>query len=246
MENRTIVVLVATGSVGRLVTKTLTDQGNTVIAGVRNKGKATALPELQGARLREVEGTSFESIEYLFKAIQSELNKIDGVAVCIGSILLKPAHLTSEKEFEAVMNTNLVPCFAAIRASARGMMKEGGSIVLVSSAAARHGIPNHEAIAAAKAGIIGLTLSAAATYAPYGIRVNCVAPGLVEAEMSQPITGNEASLKASQSMHALGRIGQPQEVASAILWLLDPQQSWVTGQTIGVDGGLGSLFSRAR
>ena len=125
-------------------------------------------------------------------------------------------------------------------------MKLGGSVVFVSSAAARHGFPNHEAIAAAKAGVTGLVLSAAATYASSGIRVNCVAPGLVEAEMSQPLVSNEATLKASQAMHALGRIGNPNDVASAIIWLLDPEQSWVTGQTIGVDGGLGTLFSRKR
>lgn len=236
----------ATGSTGRVVTSRLIENGNTVIAAVRNKEKAESLQELQGAIIREVEGTSFQSVQSLFELAGSEYGPIDGVAVCIGSILLKPAHLTREEEFRAVMDTNLTPCFAAIRACARGMMKGGGSIVLVSSAAARHGIPNHEAIAAAKAGIIGLTLSAAATYASYGIRVNCVAPGLVEAEMSQQIVSNETSLKASLSMHALGRIGKPEDVASAILWLLDPAQSWVTGQTIGVDGGLGSLFSRAR
>ncbi len=246
MENKTFVVLGATGSVGRLVTKSLLEQGNTVIAAVRNREKAKGLAELEGAHLHEVEATSFESVEHLFKAIQNEYPPVYGVAVCVGSILLKPAHLTTEKEFQAVMNTNVVPCFASIRACARGMMKSGGSIVLVSSAAARHGIPNHEAIAAAKAGVIGLTLSAAATYANYGIRVNCVAPGLVDAEMSKPIVANEASLKASRSMHALGRIGEPADVASAILWLLDEQQSWVTGQTIGVDGGLSNLYSRAR
>jgi 3-oxoacyl-[acyl-carrier protein] reductase len=124
------------------------------------------------------------------------------------------------------------------------MLNSGGSIVLVSSAAARIGIANHEAIAAAKAGVAGLTLSAAATYAPRGIRVNCVSPGLVVSGLTQRITSNEASLKASVAMHALGRAGSPEDVASAIAWLLDPEQSWVTGQVLGVDGGLGSLRSR--
>ena len=92
----------------------------------------------------------------------------------------------------------------------------------MSSAAARLGLANHEAIAAAKAGVHGLVLSAAASYASRGIRVNAVAPGLVRTPLTARLTANEASLKASTALHALGRIGEPDDVASAIEWLLDP------------------------
>ncbi|MEP7216365.1 MAG: SDR family oxidoreductase, partial [Anaerolineaceae bacterium] len=120
----------------------------------------------------------------------------------------------------------------------------GGSIVLMSSAAARIGIANHEAIAAAKAGVAGLALSAAATYAPRGVRINVVAPGLVRTPLSARIVDNAASLKVSESMHALGRIGEADDVASLIEYLLAPAQRWVTGQVFGVDGGLGTLRTR--
>ena len=120
-------------------------------------------------------------------------------------------------------------------------MQTGGSIVLVSSVAARVGLANHEAIAAAKAGIIGLALSAAASYAERGIRVNCVAPGLVRTPLTARLIANESSLKASVAMHPLGRIGEPSEVAAAMAWLLDPKQSWITGQVLGIDGGLATL-----
>ena len=242
----TYVILGATGAVGRALSRRLLDSGAAVVAAARDTAKAAALPELNGAQLRLVDASEWESVERLFQDILAEGEGIAGIAVCVGSILLKPAHLTSPREFEQVISQNLTPCLATIRACAKGMMKQGGSVVFVSSAAARHGFPNHEAIAAAKAGVIGLTLSSAATYASYGIRVNCVAPGLVKSEMAAPIVNNEMSLKASQNMHALGRIGQAHEVASAIAWLLDPEQSWVTGQTIGVDGGLGTLFSKKR
>ena len=115
----------------------------------------------------------------------------------------------------------------------------GGSIALVSSAAARTGLANHEAIAAAKAGVIGLTLSAAATYAPKQVRVNCVAPGLVQTPLTGRITGSATASEASRAMHALGRLGEPDDVASALEWLLSPGNAWVTGQVLGVDGGLG-------
>jgi NAD(P)-dependent dehydrogenase (short-subunit alcohol dehydrogenase family) len=139
---------------------------------------------------------------------------------------------------------NLTSAFAAVRAGAQAMMKAGGSIVLVSTAAARIGLANHEAIAAAKGGVQGLALAAAASYASRRIRVNVVAPGLVRTRLTERVIANEAALKAFTAMHPLGRIGEPSDVAALIVWLLDPAHGWVTGQVIGVDGGLGTLRSR--
>ena len=163
----------------------------------------------------------------------------------MGSILLKPAHLTSVDEFDQTLKLNLYSAFYVVKYATRSMFKTGGSIVLCSSAVAKTGLVNHEAIASAKAGVLGLVQSAAASYAQRQIRVNCVAPGLVDTPLTARITGNEASKKHSEGMHALGRLGTPNDVADAIDWLLDrSRSSWVTGQNIGIDGGLSTLRPR--
>jgi NAD(P)-dependent dehydrogenase (short-subunit alcohol dehydrogenase family) len=120
-------------------------------------------------------------------------------------------------------------------------MSEGGAVVLMSSAAAQIGLSNHEAIAASKAGIEGLVRSAAMTYAAKRIRVNAIAPGLVQTPLTQRVWGNARSAEVSLAMHPLGRFGQPDEIARAIYFLIDPRNQWITGQILGVDGGLGTL-----
>ena len=242
--NGRFLVFGATGGIGGALCRQLVKDGCEPVLIARDRGKLDELSEELGVASHSVDCRDWEQVESLVATLAEEDQPFDGVAVCIGSLLTKPAHLTRQEEFEATIENNLSVAFGILRAVVRPMMKVGGSIVLVSSAAARIGISNHEAIAAAKAGLIGLTLSAAATYAARGIRVNCVAPGLTETPMTEKLTANEAGRRGSESMPALGRLGRPEEVARAIAWLLDRQQSWVTGQTIGVDGGLGVTLAR--
>ncbi len=145
----------------------------------------------------------------------------------------------------ATVSANLTTAFPTCHAAGKTMMG-GGSVVFVSTAAARNGIANHEAMAAAKGGAQGLMLSAAATYASRGLRFNCVAPGLTRTPLSAKVTANEASEKASIAMHALGRLGEPDDVARAICWLFDPANDWVTGQVLSVDGGLANVRVRPK
>lgn len=218
-------VIAASSGIGSEVVKLLKSNGHTVFTTSRttDKIKPDAI----------LDATDFDATETVFQ----QAGEIDGVVNCSGSILLKPAHLTSKDQFENIVTASLTTSFSIIRAAGKYMTK-GGSVVLISSAAAMEGIANHEAIAAAKAGIIGLTMSAAATYAGNNLRVNAIAPGLVETPLTQSITSNETSRKFSESMHALGRIGKPEDIARAIVFLLDPQNNWITGQVLAVDGGL--------
>jgi NAD(P)-dependent dehydrogenase (short-subunit alcohol dehydrogenase family) len=238
-----VLVLGAAGGIGSALSRRLAAAGTRLVLAGRDGARLEALASETGGTPVVADATKPLEVEAAAARAVEAHGRLDGLANCVGSILLKPAHLTSEEEWDAVVATNLKSAYAAVRAAARAMTA-GGSVVLVSSAAARLGLANHEAIAAAKAGVIGLALSAAATYAAKGIRVNAVAPGLVRTPMTARITGNETALKASTALHALGRVGEPEDVASAIAWLLDPAQAWVTGQVIGVDGGLATLRSR--
>jgi len=238
------VILGATGGVGSVLCERLAASGAQLVLGGRDQQRLAQWAYKTGSHALTLDATVPAQVEACVHAAVERYGRLDGIVNCVGSMRLKPAHLTSDDGWATTHAANLTSAFAAVRAGVRAMMRNGGSIVLVSSAAARIGLPNHEAIAAAKSGVIGLTLAAAASYGPRGIRVNCVAPGLVRTPLTARLTANEASLKASEAMHVLGRIGEPAEVAAALAWLLDPAQGWVTGQVLGVDGGLGSVRAR--
>lgn len=235
-----IAIIGAAGGIGSALARRLRSQGAELFLLGRSAEKLTGLAGELGAQWLALDASKVAELEQALAAFGT----LNGIVNCAGSILLKPAHLTSEAEWQQTLETNLTTAYATVRAGAKAMFTTGGSIVLCASAAARTGLANHEAIAAAKGGVIALALAAAATYAPRNIRVNCVAPGLVDTALAAKITASEAALKASTAMHALARIGKPEDVASAVAWLLDPENSWVTGQVLGVDGGLGTVRPR--
>jgi NAD(P)-dependent dehydrogenase (short-subunit alcohol dehydrogenase family) len=237
-------ILGATGGIGSELSRQLAERGARLMLGARSSEDLEKFAAELPARHFPLDATQTDQVDRCVAETVNIFGRLDGIAHCIGSVLLKPAHLTSDAEWNSTLAINLTSAFVTVRAAARAMRRLGGSIVLTSSAAARVGIANHEAIAAAKAGIIGLVLSASATYAKNNIRLNCVAPGLVRTPMTEHITTNEASLKISLAMHPLGRLGEPSDIASLIVWLLDPKQGWVTGQVLGVDGGLGTVHAR--
>lgn len=241
---RVVLVLGATGGVGSALARLLAHDGVQLALAARGKPRLDALASELGASAHPLDATSFDAVDAAVDELLSIHGALDGVVNCVGSILLKPAHRTSEAEWRATLAANLDTAFAAVRSGSRAMLKTGGSIVLVASAAATVGLPNHEAVAAAKAGVVGLARAAAATQAARRIRVNVVAPGMLRTPLSDPILRAPAALEASIAMHPLGRLGEAGDAARAIAWLLDPAQSFVTGQVLAVDGGLAALRTR--
>ncbi len=237
---RVIAILGAYGGIGSALARQLAGKGYRLVLGGRDRESLDSLAsEVAGVGI-EVDARDFQQVQQFIDRAAQE-GQLVGVANCAGSVMLKPAHLTTRSEYDETLDTNLTTAFALVRAAVKELRKQGGAIVLMSSAAANIGLANHEAIAAAKAGVAGLTRSAAATYAGRNIRVNAVSPGLVATGATQRIVENEKALEASLKLHPLGRVAQPDEIARLIVWLLDPENDWMTGQVIQLDGGLSSL-----
>ncbi len=239
-----ILLIGGSGGIGTALATLLVAGGDRVFLAARSAERLAPLAATLDMPFATVDACDPDAIDACADQAATSLGGLDGVVNCAGSLLLKPAHLTTTAEWQATLAANLSSAFGCVRAAGRLLKAQGGSVVLVSSAAARVGIANHEAIAAAKAGVIGLVLSAAATYARQGVRFNAVAPGLVRTPLTRGLVASEQAEKASLGMHPLGRLGEPGDVARAIAFLLDPAQSWITGQVLGVDGGLADLKAR--
>ncbi|MEM1182503.1 MAG: SDR family oxidoreductase [Acidobacteriota bacterium] len=254
MSDRPCYALIgATGGIGRALAHRLHARGADLLIGARRGEQLSELrqelltgPEAGPAvDAHAVDARDFDAVATFLARAKEMPGTLKGVVNLAGSSFIRPAHRTSAEQYDDVIATNLTTAFAAVRASAKAMRK-GGSVVLLSSAVADIGLASHEALAAAKGGVAALARSAAATYATQGLRVNAVAPGLVETPMTSGITDNEIALKASLALHPLSRVGQPNEVASLIDWLLTEDASWVTGQVWGIDGGLGRVKGKGR
>jgi len=242
-----ILIFGATSSVGAALAKRLKFEGIPLFLCGRSEEKLADLASELDASYVVLNSWQKSDVDAVVQAAVEALGTISGVVNLVGSLVLKPAHGTSDEIWQETLETNLTSCFSILRSTAPVMQKgKGGSIVFVSSAAALNGMANHEAIAAAKAGVIGLVRSAAATYASRGIRVNCVAPGLVRSNMTEKMLSNSMTEDVSLAMHSVGRLGEPNDIASMIEWLLNPENSWVSGQVFAVDGGLSSLMPKIK
>ncbi|MDG2383281.1 MAG: SDR family oxidoreductase [Pirellulaceae bacterium] len=234
-------IIGASGGIGSALSQRLRSAGHRVFLASRESERLQTLANDLNAPARSVDATCLSDVQSCFEQGIEEFGSLDGVVNCVGSVLLKPAHLTSEEEWQDTLRINLTSAFATVRGAAKTMLKKGGSVVLMSSAAAQIGLPSHEAIAAAKAGVIGLAKSAAASYAGRGLRFNVVAPGLVKTPLTAKIWQSERSSAASVAMHPVARLGTPTDIASMIDWLLQAENSWVTGEVFSIDGGLSSV-----
>lgn len=168
--------------------------------------------------------------------------RLDGLVYAIGSINLKPFNRYTEDDFLNDYKLNVIGAARVIQSAYKSLRNAGSSsIVLLSSVAAKTGMPYHASIAAAKAAVEGLALSLAAEFASQNIRVNVIAPSLTDTPLAANLLSTPDKRDISAKRHPLGRIGKPEDISSAIAFLLSEQSGWISGQVLGIDGGMGNL-----
>ncbi|MFL9892859.1 SDR family NAD(P)-dependent oxidoreductase [Paraburkholderia sp. RL17-381-BIF-C] len=239
----------ASGAVGSALARRLSARGLSVVLTSRDGTRLTELADELGERAlaAPADATDAAQVQCAIQAGIERFGEVTGVAHCVGSILIRPLHLTSEADMRATLADNYISAWHVLRAFVTAALahRKPSSAVLVGTVAAQSGFPNHEAIAGAKAAVAALAVTAAATYAERGIRVNCVHPGLTVSNMSSKLTGSPESIARMSKLNPMRRLGQGEDAAALIDFLLGDDAGWITGQQIGVDGGHGILHSMA-
>lgn len=232
----------AAGGLGQALAKKLHATGWQLILVSREASRLKAA--FGNAHLQiEADCSTTAGVKHLFAVAKAQQLQATALAHCIGNIRLGALHRMSEIDFNDSLSANLISAFHTL-AGFVGSLRETsqfGSAIFVSSAAARIGTPNHEAVAAAKAGLEGMVRGAAASYAAAGIRINAVAPGIMETPASARLIGSPSAREAAARQYPLPGIGRPEELAELMAWLLSEQAARVTGQIWSMDGGFSSI-----
>ncbi len=243
MKDKTGIITGGTRGIGLAIARELAEAGVNLILTYKGNDEAAdaAKKDLEKFNTKvyimKKDVSSLEDAQEVAKMATSELGQIDILVNNAGITKDKLLVRMSEEDFSEVVDTNLKGSFNMIKAVSSYMMKKrSGRIINMSSIAGVKGNPGQINYSASKAGIIGMTLSAAKELGSRGITVNAVAPGYIETEMTEILTDDQ---KANMNAHiSLGRPGQPEEVANIVRFLASDEASYITGQVIGIDGGM--------
>jgi 3-oxoacyl-[acyl-carrier protein] reductase len=241
LTDRVSLVTGASRGIGRAIARALAARGATVLLGARDQerlaatvseivaegGKALALP---------LDVADRASVEAAFAAIAKAHGRLDHLVNNAGITRDNLVLRMKPEEWQQVLDTNLTGVFVCTQAALRPMLKQrSGRIVNVTSVVGLTGNPGQANYAASKAGVVGFTKAVAREVASRSITVNAVAPGFVETDMTAAMT--DEAREAVTSAIPLGRVGQPEDVAEAVAFLVSDRAAYITGQVLSVDGG---------
>jgi 3-oxoacyl-[acyl-carrier protein] reductase len=242
LDGEIALVTGASRGIGQAIAHELGRRGATVVGTATTEAGAEAITRdlrergLKGRGLR-LDVTDPASVEAMMQAVTQEFGApsilVNNAGVTRDNLLLR----MKEEEWTAILDTNLTSVYRLSKAVLRGMMKaQRGRIISITSVVGATGNPGQANYAAAKAGIIAFSKSLAKEIGSRGVTVNVVAPGFIETDMTRDLP--EDAKKAMQEQIALGRLGQPQDIADAVAFLAGPSASYITGETLHVNGGM--------
>ena len=226
LTNKTVIITGASQGIGKSIATHFAAENARVI------GLDVQPVELEGVEYRKCDVGNFEDVMAVFKKINEDYGAIHALINNAGISKFKSIWEVDEQEWDHVLDTNLKSVFICSREAARYMTEDVRSIINMTSTRAFMSEPNTETYSASKGGIFALTHSLAATFSEKGIRVNSIAPGWIH-------TGDKAELRdVDHQQHWSGRVGEPADVARACLFLSNPQNSFITGECLNIDGGM--------
>ena len=232
-SGKNILIIGGTKGIGLALQQNLTAAGANVLLAARNAGTAGSPAQF----------VAFDALLEDASALKAAVPEIlHGLVYCPGSINLKPFARLTPDEFRKDFELNVLGAVKVLQALQKNLKAaNGSSVVLFSTVAAKMGMPFHASVAASKAALEGLARALAAEWAAAQIRVNVIAPSLTDTSLAEPLLNTPEKRESAGKRHPLNRIGKPEELAALAAFLLSEEAGWMTGQTIGLDGGLSSL-----
>jgi len=224
-------IIGASSGIGKATAKILASKGYNVI-GTYHKTN----PE-------NIENVNFYELEVTTNTLKSDIipDTLDGIVYCPGSINLLPFTRIKPEDFMADYNLQVVGAIKIIQQCLKALKKGNNpSIIMFSTVAVQHGFNFHSQVATSKGAIEGLVKSLAAELSPT-IRVNCIAPSITQTPLAKKLLSSDAKIDGNAQRHPLKKIGQPEDIANMVDFLLSDRASWITGQILGVDGGMSTL-----
>jgi len=240
--NKTALVTGASGGIGAAIAKTLAAAGTRVAISGTNMEKLAALKKELGENTVIVPAdlSNAEAVGALIDTAEKELGQLDILVNNAGLTRDTLAIRMKDEDWDAVLNVNLRAAFILSRAALKGMMKRRtGRIISISSIVGTTGNPGQANYAASKAGLVGMSKALAAEVASRGVTVNCVAPGFIATNMTDAL--NDEQKNTINAKIPAGRMGKPEDIAAAVLFLASEEAAYVTGQTIHVNGGMAMI-----
>ncbi len=229
--SKNILIVGASSGIGLETAKSLISKGYNIFSASRNQ------PDLAGITHISWDATNPDST-----VLSTLPEQVHGVVYCPGTINLKPFNRLSQDDFKNDFQINVLGAVSILQAVLPKLKKaEGSSVILFSTVAAKIGMGFHASVSASKGAIEGLTLSLAAELSSHKIRVNCVAPSLTDTPLAKNLLSTDEKKEASNKRHPIGRFGTSIDIANITTFLISEESSWITGQVLGVDGGMGSI-----